>query len=140
MYRSPRQFQRACAATFVALWLLFPLLGLLHAGTHAHRLCAEHLALEEVGPEFTVSPSSGPGTEPERTGAPEWLGGGSQDVPHASCVLTWAGPREAGLPARAEFILRSCAPRGPLGRTAWDVLAPPVPLLSLAPKVSPPVS
>lgn len=139
MYRIPLPRQRACAAIVVALWLLFPLLGVVHAGAHAHRLCARHLTVEEAGPEFTGGHHASPHAEAGHTGTSEWLGGAAQGGLHEPCVLAWTGPRVGGLPARAEVLLCSPAPRELTGLRTGGDLPSPVALLCLAPKLSPPL-
>lgn len=123
----------------MALWLAIPLLGLLHISAHTHRFCAVHQAIEEASAEPTSGASGALGVVSERTDALEWLRREGSGAAHERCALAWAGPPQLWLSARAAPV-QVGDPCGPCGPREGQEHALPVPLLSLAPKASPPLS
>lgn len=130
----PSQHRRFGAAVLAAVWLVVPLLALLH-GSHAHRFCAAHGTFEEAahatgdGLELAAVDATGPRVT---DAAPEGSVGG-----HEACPLLGAWPRQ-GLKGTGPAWLDVVA-----AVTASRVVGQPlVPLqvasLAVAPKGSPP--
>lgn len=112
---------------------LLPLLAAIHGALEEHRYCSEHDAIEDVaeaGPESPAAPRDADATSFE---APRTAGSDHAVCPFAGETIRAEGPSIA--PPR-------CAP-APRADTAPPIAADPmvephVPLLSAAPKQSPP--
>ncbi|NMO20341.1 hypothetical protein HPC49_23140 [Pyxidicoccus fallax] len=134
--RSP-QPRRIGAALLVAVWLLVPLLALVH-GSHAHRYCPEHGTFEEVassgdeGGAFRESTVVAPG-------APRLADAGAATVAdgHEDCPLLGAQQRQV-IPGPIAVLLPEGLAPAELRGSRTPVVEPQVALLTIAPKGSPP--
>jgi len=136
----PRQGMRISAAALAALWLIVPLLSVFH-GSHAHRYCAEHRAIEEAGaPEVDAEPVLA-AYAPALDG--QWLIAGSDEqgespALHRACPFVVAQQRHVASPP-VNGSIRVSETAGRLVVQTARMVQPQVPLLAAAPKASPPV-
>jgi hypothetical protein len=127
--RRPLRASHRWSACIVALlWCAAPLLAALHASAEAHRLCAEHGVLEEAdgAPADAATGEAGPGARGERT--PE----------HEGCDFA-RFCRFGQLLAQVILGDFQTLEPAPLSTPALALPAPPIALVDLAPKTSPPV-
>jgi hypothetical protein len=130
-------FQRFTATLLVALWVVQPMLAVLHSREHAHRYCPEHQTFEETTRgtgqgQFRLAPRV-----PVLTAVRVNLDVSPVRSSHEACPLQSPGTRGC---TEASATVRAVQ-----ARLATSVLAtaPPrslssVPILATAPKLSPP--
>lgn len=123
--------QRFGAVVLAALWLLVPLLALLH-GTHAHRFCAAHGTFEEAGDEreWAAVDASAPRV---LHAAPEGFVGGG----HEECSLLGAWARQ-GLTGPSQAWVTGVTSEAVLRGVGQPRVPPQLEPLIIAPKGSPP--
>jgi hypothetical protein len=129
---SPRSRRRLPTAALLILWIGSPLVALVHAATEQHSYCAAHEAFEEHD-----APAPGARGEPLASALPAEP---PADQVHHACAFSplATGPALLAL-APAPPLERAPAPPEPAA-PAGEVPPPPLPLLALAPKASPPLS
>lgn len=113
-----------------ALWIAAPVAESVHASTHVHRYCAEHQTIEEVG---EVSGSH----QATASGLSQDAEAGESAHGHQACALTQVDSRRGVLELPSSWVV-SLMPEPPQPAAALSPSYPSVPLLSLAPKLSPP--
>jgi hypothetical protein len=119
------------AVVLAALWLVGPLLGLVHGLEKRHSFCVEHGAFEEAAAATAGAPASHPGD----VAGPE-APAGEQD--HDGCAFS---PFAAGAaaPSLAPLLAVQAPALPALALPAPAVPpAPPLAILDVAPKSSPP--
>jgi hypothetical protein len=129
--------QRFAAATLLVVWMGMSFSLLAHADGHAHRFCAEHGTIEEGSgaPVHAQGGGQGEGEGP----ALRALGSAAADPAHAECPLATLPTRDALTQRVAPVFALSSAPAAaPPGRAVPG--HPPLSVLALAPKVSPPAA
>ncbi|AGC44725.1 hypothetical protein MYSTI_03413 [Myxococcus stipitatus DSM 14675] len=138
MTQRAHTFARGTATLLVVLWALQPLGTLLHVrDAHAHRFCPEHQTFEET--------AKGTGAIQARL-APEkqaqlyaTVAGGTDParLNHETCPLLTSGTRDELLfSAPSTWTLARLAVSSPT--TAPPHVSPPLSVLDIAPKSSPP--
>jgi hypothetical protein len=126
---------RLLALALAGLWVLLPVASALHDGDHAHRYCAEHGAVEEVGEALA---SDGEGSADESAGGLDVAGDGQGSEEHVDCAFAFVH----GLGDGAELVTA-----GPVvgdaevassGLSSGRRGVRGLPVLAVAPKGSPP--
>lgn len=129
--RARRSLCRISAVVVAVLWVLAPVLALLHDVNVEHVYCAEHGTFEEAG---STGRRSSPTTRETATLSEDAR---PEPAAHHACVLKSVQPhagvaervRSAGMqPRRAEATVR-----------LFTSHLSPIPILAVAPKSSPPV-
>jgi hypothetical protein len=121
------RLHRISAAILASLWIVVPVVAAVHAVVDEHTWCAEHAAFEEGGRAGAAAAS-------------DTRGIAASDGPagcHRDCALGdfVAGDTPSDEPERGVAIAAAGAPAAP---PADATGAPPIALLRLAPKSSPP--
>jgi hypothetical protein len=120
--------RRSCAAFVVLLMSVMPLVGGAHVSAERHHFCAEHRVFEEGAFDAAPDAASAVDRAPDATRA----------AAHEACPFApHAPPAHHGL--SVHVVVRSvavaCAPHTPI----LSAGSPPIALLTLAPKSSPPL-
>jgi hypothetical protein len=118
----------ATAVVLATAWTLLPIAAALHAAAEPHVYCLEHGAFEE-------GPPAGGGAA---TGAPGGAAlGGDPERLHAACPFTPVS-RARQLLSPPPLTSRSLVPARPTAPPIENPGTPPIAILAVAPKGSPP--
>ncbi|WP_375759007.1 hypothetical protein [Corallococcus exercitus] len=129
----PSHHRRFGAAFLAAVWLVVPLLALLH-GSHVHRFCAAHGTFEEAhasGEERARAGVDAAGTRLLEAAAEAFAGG------HEECPLMGAWARQ-GLPGASRAWVTAVTFEAECRAVCPRRVPPQVAPLTVAPKGSPP--
>jgi hypothetical protein len=128
--RSLLATHRLAACLLAAFWCAAPVLAAMHANAEVHRYCVEHARVEESGQLRTQTPAErAPAAHPDSDPMPGHDGCAFARICRFGQVLAVVVVDPGGILEPVDFA--APAPLEP---------APPVPLLSVAPKTSPPVA
>jgi hypothetical protein len=126
--RQPSLARRAISALVVGFWL-FGLVGsLFHGVGHEHTFCPQHKTFEEAGA------AANQGSADESSYAST---GTAAKYQHEACAFADLGVRAPQDPPVTLILTRPTAP-APAPAPLLVAVAPPIALLALAPKSSPP--
>ena len=126
--------RRATAVLLVGFWMAGLVGSIFHDAEHEHRYCSEHGTFEEAG----ARPTGGAATDASahdrsiRSGDASRSEGG-----HEGCAFADLGVR-APLTDTVTVVVARPAPPAPASAPSVVHVAPPIPLLAVAPKASPP--
>jgi hypothetical protein len=112
---------------------LLPLVAAVHGALEEHRYCSEHDAIEDVAEAGFESPAAPRDAESTSVEAPSTATSDHAVCPFAGETVRADGPALAPPPCAAAPRTDTAPPIA-----ADRLVAPPVPLLSAAPKQSPP--
>ncbi|WP_224245186.1 hypothetical protein [Hyalangium gracile] len=121
----------------VALWIVQPLVTVLHSREHAHRFCPEHQTFEETARGSGQWQTHGSSSAPVLSALRAEADVDSLRSTHDTCPLQTASTRSDAQAPETMLVLAACV------GTSVLATAPPrslssVPILATAPKLSPP--
>ena len=123
------------AFALAGLWVLLPVASALHSEEHAHRYCAEHGAVEEVGEALA---SDGAGPADGSAGGLDVASDGQGSEAHVDCAFAFVHGLADGAEAAhaCPCVGDAEVASSDLSSGRWGVLG--LPVLAVAPKGSPP--